>query len=801
MAVTTAEEFGAFFRRATGQAPYDYQRRLALAEHPPDVVTVPTGAGKTQAVLAAWLFARRVRGVGPRRLVYALPMRTLVEQTVGVARSMRESLGLSDQELRVHVLMGGEPPASFQGWREHPESDQILVGTIDMLLSRALNRGYGESRFQWPVSFGFLNSDCWWVLDEVQLMGPARSTSAQLQGLRAKLGRACICETTWMSATIDRDALVTVDRLQLGPALTLSERDRLTDQLSRRLNATKRLVRVDVSGHPPARLPRVIADAMLDRHAAGTRSIVVLNRVDLAQGVLRALRQQLKGPGPDTVLLHSRFRPPERAARVAEALAPVTADGPGRIVVSTQVIEAGVDTSAALLATETAPFSALVQRWGRCNRGGESAESVALWLDRGELNPRDAAPYEAPDLSASRSALRSLVGTSVSPAILAEISVPESRPQSAVLRRRDLIDLFDTSPDMSGMDVDVSRFIRDEDERTVSVFFRDLERRDADRDPKSQPYAQREELVEVPIAAVAGLTRAAWAFDYVDGVWRPAGVADRYPGATLMLRAADGSYDEQLGWTGLTSDRPAPISTQAAGNPEAIGDERQSFSREWRTLADHLADAEARAIELLTALGSLELADDDAEALTAAAALHDIGKAHPAFQAMLLSQLDEHERARRSGTFWAKSALAGGRHVRPHFRHELASALVLLSADGSLDAIGRPSELAVYLVASHHGRVRTSIRPAPDERSPPDRPDVSRFALGVADGDELAEISTPRGLLSPTRVDLACMELGGGSGRSWTELACELRDRAELGPFRLAYLEALLRIADWRASG
>lgn len=99
-AVKAAGEFSAFFLRATGYDPYDYQRRLALSEGPPDLVEVPTGAGKTQAVLAAWLFGRRVRGRGPRRLVYALPMRTLVEQTVDVARAMRERLGLSDEELQ-----------------------------------------------------------------------------------------------------------------------------------------------------------------------------------------------------------------------------------------------------------------------------------------------------------------------------------------------------------------------------------------------------------------------------------------------------------------------------------------------------------------------------------------------------------------------------------------------------------------------------------------------------------------------------------------------------------------------------
>src|SRR5262249_54043923 len=154
--------------------------------------------GKTLALIVSWLYSRRELGRGPRRLVYALPMRTLVEQTAQVACDVRDRLGLSEEELPVHVLMGGAGrPAD--DWRRHPEDDQILVGTIDMLLSRALNRGYAESRFAWPVSFGLLNADCRWVFDEVQLMGPALTTSAQLDGLRSKLGTALPCETIWVS--------------------------------------------------------------------------------------------------------------------------------------------------------------------------------------------------------------------------------------------------------------------------------------------------------------------------------------------------------------------------------------------------------------------------------------------------------------------------------------------------------------------------------------------------------------------------------------------------------------------------
>ena len=71
-----------------------------------------------------------------------------------------------------------------------------FFGTHDMLLSRALNRGYGMSRYRWPMHFGLLNSDCLWLIDEVQLVGSGVATTAQLQALRRKLGTAVPTQTS-----------------------------------------------------------------------------------------------------------------------------------------------------------------------------------------------------------------------------------------------------------------------------------------------------------------------------------------------------------------------------------------------------------------------------------------------------------------------------------------------------------------------------------------------------------------------------------------------------------------------------
>ncbi|MCK4444333.1 MAG: DEAD/DEAH box helicase, partial [Thermoplasmata archaeon] len=182
--------FEEYFEEATGFIAYPYQCRLAESRELPSLVHVPTGVGKTEASILAWLWRRRhhedndVRKKTPRRLIYCLPMRVLVEQTYKRAEIILKNLGLHE-EVGLYILMGGEDKTN---WTAHPEAEAILIGTQDMLLSRAMNRGYGASRFRWPVEFGLLNNDCLWVFDEVQLMDAGLATSAQLAAFRGHLG-------------------------------------------------------------------------------------------------------------------------------------------------------------------------------------------------------------------------------------------------------------------------------------------------------------------------------------------------------------------------------------------------------------------------------------------------------------------------------------------------------------------------------------------------------------------------------------------------------------------------------------
>jgi len=80
-------------------------------------------------------------------------------------------------------------------------------------------------------------------------------------------------------------------------------------------------------------------------------------------------------------------------------------------------------------------------------------------------------------------------------------------------------------------------------------------------------------------------------------------------------------------------------------------------------------------------------------------------------------------------------------------------------------------------------------------------PDGTLVALGVHDREMVGPIRFSGGEIPESMMRLSVMGLGTtADGPSWSRRMLALRDREDLGPFRLAFLEALVRLADWRAS-
>ena len=203
-------------------------------------------------------------------------------------------------------------------------------------------------------------------------------------------------------------------------------------------------------------------------------TLAIVNRVDRAQALHQTIEKRLsKRPGatPTLALVHSRFRPADREREMKKVVAADDGNPHDRIVVATQAVEAGVDISAAVMFTEIAPWSSMVQRFGRANRYAELPNGADVhWI--GLLQPATngpasdkntdelAKPYEAAELQAARNRLAGL--TDVAPVHLPPPDDVE--PPRRVIRRKDPDDLFDTDPDLTGFDVDVSPYVRDADD-------------------------------------------------------------------------------------------------------------------------------------------------------------------------------------------------------------------------------------------------------------------------------------------------------------------------------------------------
>ena len=915
--------FDDFFKRLTNHRRHDWQARLALDTVCRNrLIRIPTGFGKTAGVTIAWLWNRVIEenDQWPRRLVLCLPMRTLVDQTECAVQEWLDRAGLTPQPC-AHVLLGGLSPSD---WHLEPERNAVLIGTQDMLLSRALNRGYGAGRARWPMEHGLLNVDCLWVMDEIQLMDVGLATSAQLQAFANtdehddKLPRPR--RTWWMSATLQRNwlcrapALADVDSL---PIIQLEQPEQTGP-----LWTVEKAIRVE---HVPAfddAKAQTWADIVAKTHKAtqGGITLAVTNTVKSARELhaVLAARSKKNDPllgGVDLRLVHSRFRGAERREWTTEFLAREHCKpGSNRIIVATQVVEAGVDISADALVTELAPWASLVQRFGRCARYGGRGQIIIIdrrhtdesanKLDaedneersskRAEADRKTALPYELAEIEAAAKAIMLLNGAADPSALDAFEKAEEEKNEGSLLprlypyaplhivTRRELLDLFDTGPDLTGADIDISRFVREGDDRDVTVWWWPVPERQS---PHLRLRPAHDALCRVPVGearswlvasgersaeegepgqeqSVAGPQKArprAWVWSYLDGNWERLEDRHIFPGQTILVEASAGGYDVRIGFTGKPGTIPVEVGharAMSASDAADEADEQEELSeglgtsdRQYKTIATHGAEVAIESQKIAAILTPNDLAIQ--KLMDLAGIAHDTGKAHAAFAGAIRDRngipsgtpLAKAPKGRWHGVRNLYDHSPAGR--RPGFRHELASVLAILELvwrahpthpalqggrEEVLDAtVGRelpesedhilPPQgvladligldetalnLVLYLVMSHHGKVRATLPMSPRDQENAGK-DGSLPLRGVRDGDEI-----PALLLADTaqnefefphvrlRLDPARLGLSKRYGPSWVERVLALRQN--YGSFQLAWLEALMRVADVRAS-
>jgi CRISPR-associated endonuclease/helicase Cas3 len=383
----------------------------------------PDRLGKT-SVVVIWLLAltrqAQEKGSGgvrlPRRLVYVVDRRTVVDQATDIAEGLRKALKQAapgspaaqvraalerlcidpadtDSLLAISTLRGER--ADNGRWRADPARPAIIIGTVDMIGSRLLFSAYGVSRRMRPFHAGLIGQDALIVHDEAHLSPAFGNLIRQIRDAQAAAKEPRPIRVMDLSAT-QRDATPSDEIFALTAAEEAEER------VAMRLRSAKTLRFVQLDGAEPLADAAVRqAEALEETHPEPKRVVVYVRSPKEAATIAERLGKRF---GPERVaLLAGTIRGVERDQMANPAVRPADIADTGarrraeifrgfrarpkrdlpaatEYLVSTSAGEVGVDLDADHMIADLTTLDSIIQRLGRVNRLGEGAALVVVIL-------------------------------------------------------------------------------------------------------------------------------------------------------------------------------------------------------------------------------------------------------------------------------------------------------------------------------------------------------------------------------------------------------------------------------------
>lgn len=379
---------------------------------PPSLVDLPTGAGKTDLIVI-WLIALAWYGLNrkqakpiPRRLVWVVNRRVLVQQVHDMVRELRRALdesesdktnelkralrslhGFDDGDVLNIVQLRGQR-LDDREWSLAPTQPQLIIGTVDQIGSRLLFQGYGQGKWSRPLHAGLLGIDAWVCIDEAHLV-PAFAVT--LRQIREHVLKPSVSVPTSISDLFAKlpfwftelSATPGLSEPRYGKAFRLDPEkgEESDDAIAPRIVArnTRRVIWKPLADQK--KLADVLAKEAIRiaKEAGGQAVAVFCRKPDDAENVAKEIGK--KQNFPNRVLLvtgrlrgyeRDRLEKDDRFRRFRTPHSEAMADNePPTFLVGTSAAEVGLDADASAIVCDFANLITLVQRLGRLDRRGE----------------------------------------------------------------------------------------------------------------------------------------------------------------------------------------------------------------------------------------------------------------------------------------------------------------------------------------------------------------------------------------------------------------------------------------------
>lgn len=387
--VTEVTDFIEKFKNLTGHIPFLWQQDLYQSYFAtgniPDALDIPTGMGKT-SVIALWYLSLKAGSRVPRRLVYIVDRRAVVDQATTEALNIRENA--QDSQLRISTLRGQH--IDNREWLTHPAAPAIIIGTVDMIGSRLLFSGYGVSRKMRPYHAGLLGVDCLIVLDESHLVPSFKKLLETITTKSSVFGGQNHSHSDYstfikpphllsLSATQCEDE----DQKNTSKIFRLSHTHKMDKVIKKRLESPK-ILNIRVCEDPHQLVEDLVDQAWQLRHRAQRVLIFCQSR----QNAIKVKKQLDKKAKKDKFSWSSELLVGARRLYERERLSqwleqygfigesqsqPQTA-----FLIATSAGEVGIDMDCDHMVCDLVEWERMIQRLGRVNRKGEGQATVQV---------------------------------------------------------------------------------------------------------------------------------------------------------------------------------------------------------------------------------------------------------------------------------------------------------------------------------------------------------------------------------------------------------------------------------------
>ena len=375
-------------------------------------LTVPTGGGKTVASLAFALSLAKAKGM--RRVVYVIPYTSIIDQTAAV---FSQILG-EDQVLEHHsgvdyAVEEGASPRSYRKALATENWDAPVVVTTAVQFFQSL---YAAKSSRCRKLHNLADSVI--VFDEAQTLPVPYLTpcvAAISQLVRHYGAAAVLCTAT-------QPALEPLFQ-QMAPDLPIREICPNTQELYQALRRTTLRVRGELT-----------REELFQEWEGKDQFLCVVNRRKTAQELYAAL------PPEGSFCLTTLLCPRDRKEKLEEIRRRLREGLPCRVV-STSLIEAGVDVDFPTAYREEAGLDSILQTAGRCNREGKRPPQesiVSVFRLEGEKIPA----MLGQNVASARQVLKNYEDPAAPEAIRSYFTFYRTLKGDAALDKEGILDLF-----------------------------------------------------------------------------------------------------------------------------------------------------------------------------------------------------------------------------------------------------------------------------------------------------------------------------------------------------------------------